>query len=281
MSKNADTELKQILLGKTTDYVDQYDPTILYPVARKLNRDDLGLSADNLPFHGDDIWHGYELSWLNNKGKPQVALARFTFVCNSINIVESKSFKLYLNSFNQSRFESFELVRQTLQKDLANTAQGEVSVELFKPDQLHQFTPTTLPGICIDELDIEINDYHFCSDYLKASFDNTQQVTETLHSHLLKSNCLITNQPDWASVVIEYKGPKISQEAVLRYLISFRQHNEFHEQCVERIYNDIWSIIKPRQLSVVAYYTRRGGLDINPRRASKAQLPTLQRINRQ
>jgi 7-cyano-7-deazaguanine reductase len=277
-----DDQLKQILLGKTTDYVSQYDPTILYPVPRKLNRDDLGLDpAQPLPFYGEDIWHGYELSWLNTKGKPQVALARFCFAFDSVNIVESKSFKLYLNSFNQSKFDSFEQVKAILQKDLAATAKGEVSVELFTPEQIDYFTPTALPGDCIDYCDITVDDYEFSTHWLKDGFGSNEQVDETLHSHLLKSNCLITNQPDWASVVIHYNGRKISHEALLRYLISFREHSEFHEQCVERIFTDLWHILTPKKLTVVAYYTRRGGLDINPLRSSQCNFPPIARINRQ
>jgi 7-cyano-7-deazaguanine reductase len=278
------TSLQNILLGKTTEYVEHYDPSILYPVARQLNRDELGLKPQTpLPFFGRDVWHGYELSWLNSKGKPQVALARFTFACQSVNIVESKSFKLYLNSFNQSKFDSFKQVRAILEKDLAATAQGQVEVELFTPQQLAEFTPTVLPGECIDDCDIAIDNYQFSNHYLKDGFacaDDTT-VTETLHSHLLKSNCLITNQPDWASVVINYQGRPISHEALLRYLISFRQHNEFHEQCVERLFNDIWTIMAPQQLEVSAYYTRRGGLDITPHRSSNKNIPQNERTNRQ
>ncbi len=272
--------LQHILLGKTTEYVDQYDASILYPVARQLNRDDLALVPSNLPFYGQDIWHGYELSWLNLKGKPQVALARFCFAFDSINIVESKSFKLYLNSFNQSKFDSFATVKAILEKDLSATAEGQVEVTLFTPDQLAYFTPTALPGDCIDDCDIEIEDYQFCADHLQKQAPPAI-ITETLHSHLLKSNCLITNQPDWASVVISYTGQAIDHEALLRYLISFRQHNEFHEQCVERIFNDIWTRLTPQKLAVTAYYTRRGGLDINPYRSSEQNPVPLARINRQ
>jgi 7-cyano-7-deazaguanine reductase len=282
VTKPPSQSLQQTLLGKTTAYPDQYDPTILYPVPRQLNRDELGLKPDQrLPFYGSDIWHSYELSWLNPKGKPQVALARFCFACDSINIIESKSFKLYLNSFNQSKFRSFDAVKQLLEKDLAATAQGWVEVTLFTPQQIDDFTPTALPGECIDDCDITIEDYRFSTHYLEQGFSSHQQVIQSLHSHLLKSNCLITNQPDWASVVISYSGRQISHEALLRYLVSFRQHNEFHEQCVERIFNDIWRIMQPQKLTVTAYYTRRGGLDINPCRSSEQQTVTLARINRQ
>ena len=210
-----------------------------------------------------------------------MALAKFVFSCTSINIVESKSFKLYLNSFNQTRFDSTEQVRLILEKDLANTANGHVDVQLFTPEQLAYFTPTVLPGDCIDDCDIAIVDYQFNADYLKEGFDANNPVTETLHSHLLKSNCLITNQPDWASVIISYSGGKIDRESLLRYLISFRQHNEFHEQCVERIFNDIHRLLTPTKLAVTACYTRRGGLDINPSRTSEPVNTMTARINRQ
>lgn len=278
------TPLHNILLGKTTEYPDQYNPEILFAVPRQLNRDDLALEETlPLPFYGQDVWHGYELSWLNAKGKPQVALARFCFDCESINIIESKSFKLYLNSYNQSKFFSVEQVELLLEKDLTEVAEGDVKVTLFTPDQLDYFTPTALPGTCIDDCDITIDDYRFNRDYLTAFTpeENATSIIETLHSHLLKSNCLITNQPDWASVVISYSGKPISHEGLLRYLISFRQHNEFHEQCVERIFNDIWTLLQPMTLTVTAYYTRRGGLDINPCRSSEPQYPPQARINRQ
>lgn len=276
-----DLNLSQIPLGKTTAYVDNYDSSILYPVPRALNRKELGITADRLPFYGEDVWHGYELSWLNRKGKPQVALARFVFAFDSDNIVESKSFKLYLGSFNQSRFDSAEQVKSILEKDLSACAKGRVDVQLFGPDLLEYFTPTALPGESIDDLDISIEQYDLNPSYLEGAFDGNARVAETLHSHLLKSNCLITNQPDWASVMIRYTGRKFDRAALLKYLISFRQHNEFHEQCVERIYTDIQHHLKPEELTVVAYYTRRGGLDINPCRSSKTGGFPMARVNRQ
>lgn len=275
-------QLTEIPLGKTTEYAQEYDPSLLYPVPRSLNRQQIGLDDETeLPFYGEDVWHGYELSWLNKKGKPQVALARFVFAFDSENIVESKSFKLYLNSFNQSRFDSIEQVKSLLEKDLSACAKGRVDVQLFGPNLVEYFTPTGLPGDCIDELDITIEHYDLMPTYLEEAFASTERVTETLHSHLLKSNCLITNQPDWASVMIRYTGREIDREALLKYLISFRQHNEFHEQCVERIYTDIQRYLAPEKLTVVAYYTRRGGLDINPCRSSEVSGFPMARVNRQ
>ena len=275
--------IKQSQLGKTTEYKDQYDPSLLYGVPRSLNRDNIGLNdPQNLPFKGYDTWYGYELSWLNSKGKPVVALAKFEFDYQNTNIVESKSFKLYLNSFNQTRFDSQAKVIEHLEQDLAACAQGTAKVTLFTPDEIAHFSPKKLPGVCLDDADISIDDYQFDPNLLTLKDNqNAESVKQTFHSHLLKSNCLITNQPDWASVVIDYQGPALDEHALLRYLISFRQHNEFHEQCVERLYNDIYQLAKPQFLSVVAYYTRRGGLDITPYRCSIDKPLEYTRTNRQ
>ncbi|WP_419149571.1 NADPH-dependent 7-cyano-7-deazaguanine reductase QueF [Pseudoalteromonas 'SMAR'] len=273
-------ELQSSVLGKTTDYASSYTPSLLHPIARKLNRDQIAVDETNLPFKGEDTWTGYELSWLNPKGKPQVAVASFVFPCQSSHIIESKSFKLYLNSFNQSRFESMAAVQQTLKADLSEAANCEVSVTLYGPEEYDCIPFTALPGTCIDDLDISVDSYTPNSALLQTASDKV--VEETLHSHLLKSNCLITSQPDWASIVIHYHGPQIDREALLKYLISFRDHNEFHEQCVERIYCELWRALKPHKLSVYARYTRRGGLDINPFRSSEHnQTPYKVRINRQ
>ncbi|WP_105255117.1 NADPH-dependent 7-cyano-7-deazaguanine reductase QueF [Pseudoalteromonas sp. T1lg75] len=274
-------ELQASLLGKTTEYKDSYDASLLYPIARKLNRDDLGIDEQALPFQGEDLWTGYELSWLNGKGKPQVAVAEFVFPCQSPSIIESKSFKLYLNSFNQTRFESMDKVREILEADLSKAVQTAVKVTLYGPDDTSQFAATALPGFCIDELDIEIDTFDLDPALLQLA-TNSEPVEQTLYSHLLKSNCLITSQPDWASVVIRYKGPQLCHESLLRYLVSFRSHNEFHEQCVERIFSDIMALAKPQELEVYARYTRRGGLDINPYRSTHQQhIPFSLRINRQ
>ena len=283
MTEQTQDIIKQSLLGKTTEYKDQYDPSLLYGVPRQLNRDSIGLfDPQQLPFKGYDTWYGYELSWLNAKGKPVVALAKFEFDYRNINIVESKSFKLYLNSFNQTKFDSRQTVLEHLQQDLAKCAQGTVTVTLFAPDDNAHFTPQKLPGVCLDDADIDIDNYQFDSSILSLDSTAGRQVNHQIfHSHLLKSNCLITNQPDWASVVIDYLGPSLDEQALLRYLISFRQHNEFHEQCVERLYNDIYQLAKPQYLSVVAYYTRRGGLDITPYRCSEEKPLEYTRTNRQ
>lgn len=273
MSKYQDAkELAGLTLGKTTEYKDQYDPSLLQPVPRSLNRDDLAL-GDSLPFTGYDIWTLYELSWLNSKGLPQVAIGEVRLPVSSPNLIESKSFKLYLNSFNQTRFESWQRVADQLQQDLSNCAGADVDVTIqpltdFDDQQIVNFS-----GQCIDEQDIEIDSFDFNPAYLEGAAEG-EIVTEELHSHLLKSNCLITRQPDWGSVRISYKGKQINREKLLRYIVSFRNHNEFHEQCVERIFTDIMKYCQPELLTVYARYTRRGGLDINPYRTNMGKTPS-------
>ncbi|GEK09228.1 NADPH-dependent 7-cyano-7-deazaguanine reductase QueF [Pseudoalteromonas peptidolytica] len=277
---NNSPELQSSVLGKTTEYASIYTPSLLHPIARKLNRDQIHVDETELPFKGEDTWTGYELSWLNTKGKPQVAVATFVFPCQSSHIIESKSFKLYLNSFNQSRFDSMEVVRQTLAEDLSAASNSEVNVTLFGAGDFDCIPFSSLPGECIDSLDIEVDTYTPDHNLLKLASDKVVQ--ETLHSHLLKSNCLITSQPDWASIVISYQGKQIDKAALLKYLISFRDHNEFHEQCVERIYCELWRTFNPEKLSVYARYTRRGGLDINPYRSNEQnKTPYAVRTNRQ
>lgn len=280
MSYEGNQALTGLTLGKTTDYRDVYDASLLQGVPRSLNRDPLGLSADALPFHGGDIWTLYELSWLNARGLPQVALGHVELDYTSVNLVESKSFKLYLNSFNQTRFTSWEEVQETLQRDLSACAQGKVTVALYRLHELEGQPIAHLHGTCIDEQAIDIDNYEFDTAYLQDAASG-DVVEETLVSHLLKSNCLITHQPDWGSVQIQYRGGKIDREKLLRYLVSFRHHNEFHEQCVERIFNDILHFCQPESLSVYARYTRRGGLDINPWRSNSNFVPATGRLVRQ
>ncbi|WP_044180262.1 NADPH-dependent 7-cyano-7-deazaguanine reductase QueF [Phytobacter massiliensis] len=272
--------LAGLTLGKSTDYRDHYDASLLQGVPRSLNRDPLGLYADSLPFHGADIWTLYELSWLNAKGLPQVAVGHVELDYASVNLVESKSFKLYLNSFNQTRFASWQEVQATLERDLSACAQGTVSVRLYRLDEMEGQPIAHFHGVCIDDQDIAIDSYTFDAALLTDAAQG-KKVEETLVSHLLKSNCLITHQPDWGSVQITYRGPQIDREKLLRYLVSFRHHNEFHEQCVERIFTDIQRFCQPEALSVYARYTRRGGLDINPWRSNTAFEPATGRLVRQ
>ncbi|ASI90095.1 NADPH-dependent 7-cyano-7-deazaguanine reductase QueF [Vibrio mediterranei] len=272
MSKYSNAkELSGLTLGQKTEYANHYDATLLQPVPRSLNRDDLEL-GETLPFQGCDIWTLYEISWLNAKGLPQVAVGEVSIPATSANLIESKSFKLYLNSYNQTRFATWEQVQSTIATDLSNCAGETVSVKLIPVADFENTKIVGMAGECIDDQDITIDNYEFDAELLKDAASD-EIVEEALHSHLLKSNCLITNQPDWGSVEIQYQGAKIDREALLRYLVSFREHNEFHEQCVERIFTDLMQYCNPTKLTVYARYTRRGGLDINPYRSNQYQAP--------
>ena len=276
---------EQSQLGKASAYTDQYDPTLLFPIPRAGKRAEIGI-ADVPPFFGADLWTAFEVSWLNLRGKPQVALVHFTIPCESPNIVESKSFKLYLNSFNNTRFGDASEVQARLRADISEAVwrgapPATVGVKLIAPELFDQEPVHELDGLSLDRLDVECTRYQPAPDLLKAQFDEAP-VTEVLTSNLLKSNCLVTGQPDWGSVQIRYTGPQIDQEGLLQYIVSFRNHNEFHEQCVERIFMDLWTHCKPIKLMVYARYTRRGGLDINPWRTSHPHaLPANVRTARQ
>jgi 7-cyano-7-deazaguanine reductase len=276
----------QSQLGKASAYVDQYDPSLLFPLPRAPKREEIGITGAT-PFFGADMWTAFELSWLNPRGKPQVALAHFTIPCESTHIVESKSFKLYLNSFNNSRFADASEVLARLRADIGaavwhgGPVMAGIGARLVMPESFGFEPLDELDGLNLDRLDIECTRYQPAPDLLTAAFDE-QPVSETLVSHLLKSNCLVTGQPDWGSVQIRYSGPQIEQAGLLQYLVSFRNHNEFHEQCVERIFMDVWTRCRPVKLEVYARYTRRGGLDINPYRTSHPQaLPANVRTARQ
>lgn len=273
-------DLKSLTLGKPTSYPECYDPSLLQAVSRAINRDSLGLQASALPFHGGDIWTLYELSWLNSAGLPQVAIGEIAINATSLNLIESKSFKLYLNSFNQSRFPSRKTVRDYLAEDLFRCAVGEVAVTLRALDEFTGSLLLGFEGECIDDQPIRIDNYTFSSRWLDGAACGPL-VSETLVSHLLKSNCLITHQPDWGSVQIRYQGARIDRKALLQYLVSFRQHNEFNEHCVERIFCDLMQFCRPDTLLVYARYTRRGGLDINPWRSNAYFSPATGRLVRQ
>ncbi len=270
----------QLPLGKTTAYPSAYDASLLCPFPRQVKRDDIGVTGA-LPFSGYDIWNAYELSWLNAKGKPIVAMGEFHIPCTTPNLIESKSFKLYLNSFNQTRFSDLTQVAERMSEDLSAAAGGEVTVSLTEAGSFHSGIIENLPGTCIDDLDIAVDSYVLDAALLAGAANDEKQVSEDLHSHLLKSNCLVTNQPDWGSVLIRYQGGRIDHEALLRYLISFREHNEFHEQCVERIFVDLMRYCRPQKLTVYARYTRRGGLDINPFRSNFEDSVANTRLARQ
>lgn len=268
-------------LGKHSAYITQYDPSLLFPIPRQAKRDEIGITG-TLPFFGIDIWNAYEISWLNAKGRPEIAIGTFTIPADSSHLIESKSLKLYLNSFNQTKMPSVDFLVSQIQKDLSLACHGNVGVELITPNAFDEYHIGHLKGLLLDRLDIEVDTYHPNPSLLTANHHEAP-VEETLVSHLLKSNCLVTGQPDWGSVQIQYAGAQIDQENLLRYLIGFREHNEFHEQCVERIFMDILTQCKPQHLSVYARYTRRGGLDINPWRSnfSTATPPQNIRLARQ
>ena len=271
---------EQSQLGKASSYTDQYDASLLFPIPRAEKRAELGITGTP-PFFGADMWTLYELSWLNLRGKPQIALAHITVPCESPHIVESKSFKLYLNSFNNSRFADAREVRERIRADVSAAAGVGIGIKTIGPELFDREPVHEMDGLNLDRLDVECLHFTPAPELLFAEFDEPP-VTETLTSNLLKSNCLVTGQPDWGSVQIAYSGPAINQEGLLQYLVSFRNHNEFHEQCVERIFMDVWTRCKPIKLSVYARYTRRGGLDINPFRCSyPSQLPQNVRTARQ
>lgn len=258
---------EQSELGKKALYDSHYSPEKLYPMPRKARRDEIGLS-DTLPFLGYDIWNHYEVSWLNDKGKPVVAIAEIIYGCDSLNIIESKSMKLYFNSFNNTRFPDLKTVQTTITRDLEAQLKGHFLQVTLTPLSHFSQQPlfAQLEGDCLDDLDIECNTYHTDVSFLKTE---PHRVEEVLQSDLLKSNCLVTNQPDWCSIQIAYKGLKINHEGLLRYLVSFRNDNEFHEQCIEKIFVHILKHCAPEELTIYGRSTRRGGLDINSYRSTK------------
>lgn len=267
-------------LGKATAYTTDYDAALLFPIPRAGAREQIGIGAA-LPFFGTDIWNAYELSWLNRRGKPQIAVATFLVPADSPNIVESKSFKLYLGSFAQTAFDSLEAVRDALKRDVSAACGASVAVQLASPTEFRKLRLDELDGIPLDRLDLDTDIYHPDPSLLSAAHEESP-VEETLVSDLLKSNCPVTGQPDWGSVQIHYVGPQIDQAGLLRYLISFRNHTGFHEQCVERIFVNILRECRPVKLAVYARYTRRGGLDINPFRTNFNQpMPDNARTARQ
>ncbi|PIT78720.1 NADPH-dependent 7-cyano-7-deazaguanine reductase QueF [Limnohabitans sp. B9-3] len=277
---------EQSQLGKTSAYLDHYDASVLFPIPRQTKRDEIGVTGQP-PFLGADLWTAFELSWLNLRGKPQVALARITVPAESTHIVESKSFKLYLNSFNNTRLVDAAEVQTRMRQDLSAAVwhggpmMAGVGVQLVLPEQFDREPVHELDGLSLDRLDLDCDIYQPTPSLLSTT-SGEAPVTETLTSNLLKSNCLVTGQPDWGSVRIKYSGPQIDQAGLLRYIVSFRNHNEFHEQCVERIFMDIWQQCQPSRLEVYARYTRRGGLDINPWRTSHPQaVPSNVRTARQ
>ncbi|MBL8474552.1 MAG: NADPH-dependent 7-cyano-7-deazaguanine reductase QueF [Methyloversatilis sp.] len=259
-------------LGRSSDYPDRYDAGLLFPMQRIASRQSLGLVQGHpLPFSGIDRWHAWEISWLDPHGKPQVAIGRFDIPADSLCMVESKSLKLYLNSYNNERMVSREAVRALIETDLSAACQAGVMVELYALDALPARVGEqggALPGDSIDAPELSFDCYQPDASLLSAGGD---PVEECLRSDLLKTNCPVTLQPDWATLVVRYRGPRIDREGLLRYVVSFRNHADFHEHCVERIYMDLLQRCRPERLTVNAFYTRRGGLDINPWRSNFEQ----------
>lgn len=270
-------------LGQATQYPEQYDPGLLYPIPRSENRLKLGLKEGQaLPFVGVDIWNAFELSWLNHKGKPQIALAEFQIPADSPQMIESKSFKLYLNSLNNTRFEDENQLRERLIADLSSAAGSKITTKINPTEAIAKKGVQEMGGVLLDRLDIEIDPHIPADPHLLGVNEDFGPIEQCLVSHLLKSNCPVTGQPDWASIQIRYQGRPILEEGLLRYLIGFRQLGEFHEHCVEAIFSDIKRYCKPDKLSVYARYTRRGGLDINPFRTDhNAPWPENTRHSRQ
>lgn len=269
----SDTEL-----GRATQYTDGLDADLLYPIARSKTR---RCSATLiLPFVGGDQWTAYELSWLGPGGLPQIAIAEFWVSCESHNIVESKSLKLYLNSYNQHMMATWTAVEERLRADLSAATGIAVEVTLYHLDEYPLQCPMVEPhGYCLDQRQVAIDTYTPEAGLLGV--DGAREVEEILYSHLLRSNCPVTNQPDWASVYISYRGAPINRDGLLAYLVSYRQHQDFHEQCVEQIFNDIIAYCQPHELSVYARYLRRGGIDINPFRSNHQPRPVIFRHVRQ
>lgn len=265
-------------LGKSSEYVSTYTPSLLFPIPRAAKWAELGLSAETLPYKGVDFWNCFELSWLLPSGKPVVAIGEFSIAADSPNIIESKSFKLYLNSLNQTPFVDRQSLEETLRRDLSAAAGKPVGVRVRSLGEVEAEGVVALPGTCIDELDISVSSYeHPRPELLRC--DSSRVIEESVHSHLLKSNCPVTSQPDWGSVVVEYRGAALDHASLLAYLVSFRQHSDFHEQCVERIFLDLQRLLQPEKLTVYARYVRRGGLDINPYRSTEtAQFPNFRLV---
>ncbi|RAP37805.1 NADPH-dependent 7-cyano-7-deazaguanine reductase QueF [Legionella quinlivanii] len=258
---------QQSELGQSSEYDDHYNPERLFAIARAPKRKEIGIDPMALPFYGFDCWNHYEVSWLNEKGKPVVAIAEIIYDCATPNIIESKSLKLYFNSFNNTRFKDNEAVKQIVKQDLAQRVGGDVQVRILGlTESGYNHIEPSAAGECLDDLDVACSVYLVEPNFL---YTEDQRVEEILYSDLLKSNCLVTNQPDWATVQIAYTGMKIDREGLLKYLVSFRNHNEFHEQCIERIFADIMNRCQPEKLTVYGRYTRRGGLDINPYRSTE------------
>jgi 7-cyano-7-deazaguanine reductase len=269
--------LDSTALGKETDYPAIYTPSLLQAIPRRVTREALSIFDDKMPFSGVDIWNAYEVSWLNAQGKPEVAVLEMVVPANSPSIIESKSLKLYLKSFNGTQFSNVLEVRQTLESDLSVNTESTVEVRLLPLSKARAQSLATLPGESLDEQDLVVDSYN--PDCNLLSVDLNEETSESLHTDLFRSLCPVTGQPDWASILIQYQGHRFDRAGLLRYLLSFRNHAGFHEQCVERIFMDLSQAGRPKELSVYARFTRRGGIDINPyRTTSKDSIDNLRLV---
>ena len=262
-------------LGRPADYAQEYSPEQLFAIPRADSRATLGL-ANSLPFHGTDIWNAWELSWLDQNGLPQVACAEIHVPADSPNIVESKSLKLYLNSFAMTRFEDGTSVTSALGNDIGACVGAPVVIRLDHPNETMGRSTGTLEGYCLDGRHLKCEKWQVDAGSLVT--ESNSDVSEALHSHLLRSLCPVTGQPDSGSVQIKYRGPRIDRDGLLRYIVSYRQHADFHENCVERMFIDIMDRCSPTELTVYARYQRRGGIDINPFRSNFETTPPNPRL---
>jgi len=273
----ADQFSREILLGRHTPVIEVYSPELLYPISRSEARDALGLTSP-MPFFGVDLWHAYEMSWLDSNKKPVSRVGRFTIPATTPHLVESKSFKLYLNSLNNKIFDSEQSAIRCIIQDIAAVAGSSVQLQLFPPDD-KALAGSVLNGLCLDDCNASTGVTEPAAGMIQLEADTI--VEETLFSHLLRSLCPVTGQPDWASVWVHYRGAAIDHSSLLTYIIAYRQHQEFHEQCVERMFRDIQLRCQPEFLHIQAFYTRRGGLDISPFRSTDANATAMPRLNRQ
>jgi len=265
-------------LGHEIDYPQKYAPDVLCPISRANSRAELGL-IEPLPFTGVDIWNAWELTWLGPYGRPRVATAEIYVPADSPNIIESKSLKLYLGSFAMSTFDSMTAVAELIARDLASCTGAPVKVSVLPVSGTEARRPARLAGACLDDLDVTCSDWEVNADLLRA--DASVSVHEDVHTHLLRSRCPVTSQPDIGSLQISYRGPKIDHAALLQYVVSFREHNDFHEACIERMFADLMQRCGCEDLTIHARYQRRGGIDINPIRTNCSEKPLNLRLWRQ
>lgn len=265
-------------LGRETDYPHTYAPEVLCPIPRADSRANLAL-GDTLPFSGVDIWNAWDLTWLSPNGQPRVATAEIRVPAESPNIIESKSLKLYLGSFAMSPFDSVSAAAECIERDLATCAGAPINVTVLPVSDTESRSAARLAGTCLDDLDASCSDWDVNASLLRA--EDSEIVREDLHTHLLRSLCPVTAQPDIGSLQISYRGPKIDRKGLLQYVVSFREHNDFHEACIERMFVDLMSRCGCDELSVQARYQRRGGIDINPIRSNAGEKPLNLRLWRQ